>query len=184
MSYKFFCTVSCSVLLLTSLLLIFSVTAPSVHARNMHPIALHDLNGNETKIGDLKGPALVVNFWATWCLPCREELPRFSAMAKDYAASNVPFVLISIDELENLKKVRDFVVQQQLTLPVWVGANTEILQHFSRKEIVPATIILDEHGEVIRTINGQARDEDVKEAVDWLLSGRKGPSPKAVLKRY
>lgn len=184
MSYKFFRMVFRKSSLLTSLLLISSMAAPGVYAGNAHRIALHDLDGNEAKLSDLKGQAFVVNFWATWCLPCREELPRFSAMAKEYGAGNVPFVLISIDDLENLKQVRDFVAQQQLSLPVWVGASTEMLQHFSKKEIVPATLILDEHGEVVRIINGQARDEDVKEAVNWLLSGRKGPTPKAVLKRY
>jgi peroxiredoxin len=169
--------------ILTSALLAL-MFASVVHAKNASKVTLYDLDGNRTSLSDFRGRVVVVNFWATWCLPCREELPRFSAMAQQYASSNVPFVLISIDDPGDKQKIRNFVAQHQLTLPVWVGGSAEMVQHFSQKGIVPATLVVDEHGEIIRIINGEARDKDVEEVVDWLLSGRKGPKPEAVVKRY
>ncbi len=58
------------------------------------------------------------------------------------------------------------------------------LEEYSGANIVPATLILDEHGEIVRAINGEAQPDDVKQAVDWLLSGRKGDAPLARVKRY
>lgn len=164
--------------------LLFLVFAPGVNARSARKLALHDMNGNPTRLSDFDGQVVVVNFWATWCGPCREELPRFSAMARDYAPSHVAFVMISIDDARKIEKIRSFVMQQQIKLPVWIGGSADMVEHFSSKGVVPATLVLDQHGEIVRTVNGEARDEDVKEAVDWLLSGRKGPRPQAVIKRY
>ena len=63
-------------------------------------------------------------------------------------------------------------------------AKTDALASFGLGEIVPGTAIIDEHGEIIARIMGEAREEDVRAPVDWLLTGRSGPAPAAVTKRY
>jgi thiol-disulfide isomerase/thioredoxin len=153
-------------------------------ARNARKLSLHDLDGNKTRVSDLVGHIVVLNFWATWCGPCREELPRLSEMAQQYAPKKVVFVLASIDETKKLDTVRDYVTAHSITLPVWVGGSTELLEQISGANIVPATVILDDKGELVRAINGEAREEDVREAVDWLLSGRQGSAPSDRVKRY
>ena len=94
------------------------------------------------------------------------------------------FVLTSIDEQKKFDAVRDYVARQNITLPVWVGADVDLLEQLSGTNIVPATLIIDEKGDIVRAINGEAREEDVKEAVDWLLNGRQGPAPAERVKRY
>ncbi|PYY14374.1 MAG: TlpA family protein disulfide reductase [Acidobacteria bacterium] len=153
-------------------------------ARNVRKLTLRDLNGNKTHVSDYQGRVVVLNFWATWCGPCKEELPRLAKMADQYAAQNVAFVLASIDEQKKLEAVRGFVAQQKVTLPVWVGADVDLLEQLSGTNVVPATLIIDHKGEIVRAINGEAREEDVREAVDWLLSGKKGPVPAEKIKRY
>ena len=153
-------------------------------ARNVRKLALHDLDGNKTRLSDYQGQIVVVNFWATWCGPCKEELPRLGEIAQQYAAQNVAFILISIDEQKKLASVRDYIEQRKVTLPVWIGASIDILEQFSGTNIVPATLIVDEKGEIVRSINGEAQEEDVKQALDWLLGGRKGPPPADRVKRY
>jgi len=127
---------------------------------------------------------VVLNFWATWCGPCKEELPRLGQLSDSYKAQNVAFILASIDDQKKLSTVREFVTQQQISLPVWVGGSSELLEDLSGTNIVPATLILDGNGEIVRAINGEARVEDVQEAVDWLLNGRQGRAPAARVKRY
>lgn len=105
-------------------------------------------------------------------------------MAQQYAGQNVAFILISIDEQKELASVRDYIAQQKVTLPVWMGASTDMLEQFSGTNIVPATLIVDEKGEIVRSINGEAQEEDVKQALDWLLGGRKSPPPADRVKRY
>ena len=89
-----------------------------------------------------------------------------------------------IDELKKLPAVRDYVSEHKITLPVWTGASVDLLEDLSGINVVPATLIIDEKGDIVRAINGEAREEDVKEAVDWLLSGRPGPAPSDHVKRY
>src|SRR5579872_5688123 len=151
--------------------------ASSVAAKNARKLTLRDLDGTKARMSDYQGRIVVLNFWATWCGPCKEEIPRFEQMAEKYADQHVVFVLTSIDEQKKWPAVRDYVGQQKITLPVWVGGSVDLLAQWSGTNVVPATLVIDEQGEIVRTINGEARDEDVKQAVDWLLAGRKGQAP-------
>ena len=94
------------------------------------------------------------------------------------------FVLASIDEQNKVGEVRDYVAEHKINLPVWTGASVDLLEDLAGVNVVPATLIIDEKGDIIRAINGEAREEDVKESVDWLLNGRKGPPPSDRVKRY
>ena len=105
-------------------------------------------------------------------------------MAQRYAGQNVAFVLASIDEQKKLDAVRNYVAQQSITLPVWVGANVDLLEQLSGTNVVPATLIIDDKGEIVRAINGEAREGDVMDAVGWLLGGKKGPPPSDRVRRY
>ena len=172
----------CYVLVAATLLLLFF--ASSVAAKNVRKLTLRDLDGNKARISDYQGRVVVLNFWATWCGPCKEEIPRLGQMARQYADQQVVFVLTSIDEQKKWPAVRDYVGQQKITLPVWVGGSTDLVEQLSGINVVPATLVIDEQGEIVRVINGEARDEDVKEAVDWLLTGRKGQAPAERVRRY
>ena len=169
--------------ILAILLALFCASSLSA-AKNIRKLALRDLDGNKTRLSEYQGRVVVVNFWATWCGPCKDELPRLDAVARQYAGQNVAFLLISIDEQKKLAAVRDYVAQRKIGLPVWVGASTDLLEELSGTNIVPATLIVDEKGEIIRAINGEAKEADVMEAVDWLLKGRKEPAPADRVKRY
>jgi thiol-disulfide isomerase/thioredoxin len=168
---------------LGALLLLLPLSLP-LAAKNVRKLSLHDLDGNKVRLSDYQGQIVVLNFWATWCGPCKEELPRLGQIAQQYADRHVAFVLASIDEPKKLPVVRDYVAQQRVTLPVLVGASTDLLDQLSGTYVVPATLIIDQDGEIVRAINGEARQEDVKEAVDWLLSGKKGTPPADRVKRY
>ena len=164
-------------------LLLFS-NCSAFAARNVRKLTLRDVNGNKVRMSEYQGHIVVLNFWATWCGPCKEELPRLGQMAERYAGQKVAFVLASIDEPKKLDIVRDYLAQQKVALPVLVGANVDLLEQLSGTNIVPATLIIDDNGEIVRAINGEAREEDVREAVEWLLNGKKGEAPAERVKRY
>ena len=69
-------------------------------------------------------------------------------------------------------------------MDVWLGGDTDMLDRVGLGNIVPGTLILDQQGEVIGRIMGEAREEDVKSRLYWLLNGRQGPTPEALTKRY
>src|SRR5579872_5953417 len=129
-----------------SMLLLLSLSAWAT--KNVRKLSLRDLDGNKVHAADYQGKVLVLNFWATWCGPCKEELPRLGTMAQQYSGQNVAFVLVSIDEAKKLSAVKSYVTQQNLALPVWVGGSVDLLEELSGSNIVPATLVIDEKGEI------------------------------------
>jgi thiol-disulfide isomerase/thioredoxin len=156
----------------------------SAGARAVPDLTLTDLAGHHQKLSSLRGNIVVLSFWATWCGPCQEELPRLSSLSDTYSGKPVKFVAVSIDEARDRAKVESFLVRQASHLDCWTGADTDTMARVGLGVIVPSTVILDERGEAITRISGEARVEDITTSVDWLLGGRVGTPPAAALKRY
>lgn len=165
------------------LLLCLLVVAP-LEARRAPDPSLKSLDGQSRKLSTLRGKIVVVNFWATWCAPCQEELPRLAQIAESYAGKPVEFVLISIDEPKDRAKIPAALERLHVPQQSWVGGDTDLMDRFGLGDIVPGTAVIDEQGEVVARIIGEAREDDVRRAVDWLLSGRTGPPAPALTKRY
>ncbi len=170
----------------TSLLLtlLLCLALPSWAASRAVPeLALKDLAGHNQKLSALRGQIVVLSFWATWCTPCRQELPRLSGLGESYAGKPVKFVAVSIDEGKKRDGITAFLTRENVHLDVWAGATTDAMQRFGLTDIVPSTIIIDEGGQPITRITGEAQEDDIRSRVDWLLGGRTGPTPDPVLKR-
>jgi thiol-disulfide isomerase/thioredoxin len=166
------------------MLLFCSIASAPLLAKRAPDPSFKTLDGQTRKLSALRGQVTVVNFWATWCGPCQEELPRLSRMAADYEGKPVRFVTISIDEAKDRAKIPAVLVRLHVRLESWAGGNTDVLDDFGLGNIVPGTAILDEQGEIVARVMGEAREEDVRRAVDWLLSGKTAPPPPALVKRY
>ena len=170
-------------LLRTAVVAVCCGAAAVSFARSAPDPAYKTLDGRTQKVSALRGKVVVVNFWATWCTPCQEEMPRLAKMAADYAGKPVAFVFISIDEPKDRGKVPAALEKLHFTQESWVGGNTDIMADFGLGDIVPGTAILDERGQIVARVMGEARDEDVRTPVDWLLNGKVGPAPAALTKR-
>jgi thiol-disulfide isomerase/thioredoxin len=161
---------------------------PASQAKRLPNLEFKSLTGQTEKLADLKGSITVVNFWATWCGPCKEELPLLEKLHQEYAGRKVRFVAISADEepenKKNRAKIDMFLNHQNLGLEVWLGADLDMLDKLQLANVLPETMILDEQGEIVARIMGQAREDDVKGPVEWLLNGKTGPAPAPVTKRY
>ncbi len=146
--------------------------------------AFKTLGGETRKLSALRGKIVVVNFWATWCGSCQEELPRLQQIAASYAGKPVSFVFISIDDAKDRGKIPVTLERLHVSLESWVGGDTDMLDGFGLGNIVPGTVVLDEKGDAIARVMGEAKEADVRGPVDWLLGGRNGAAPAAVTKRY
>lgn len=155
-------------------------------AKALPNLSFKDLAGNKKSFADLRGSIVVVNFWATWCGPCREELPLLTGLNAQYSAKKVKFIEISEDENGESEtgraKIDEFMKAHGPGLEVWTGADLDTLGRLGLGNELPATIILDENGEVICRLLGEARETDLRAALDWLLNGRTGPVPAAIVK--
>ncbi len=170
--------------LLKCLLLAFALVSTPLLAKHVPDPAFKTLDGQARKLSTLHGQIVVVNFWATWCGPCQEELPRLKQIAASYSGKPVTFIYISIDEPKNRSKIPATLSRLHVDFDSWVGADTDTLGRFGLGDIVPGTLILDENGEPVARIMGEAREDDVRTPVDWLLGGKTGPPPPPITKRY
>ncbi len=155
---------------------------PAVRADGPKPVEFQGSDGAAHTLAELRGQPAVVNFWATWCGPCKEEMPRLQKLADEYSAKGVRFVAISLDAPETRGKIGTVVASRGFRVPVWTGATEQTLANLKLGEVVPATLILDQNGDVLGKIEGEARDKDIRSRVDWVLNGRQGKQPKVVQK--
>lgn len=156
----------------------------AAQAKPLPDLKFKDIAGNSKDLDSLHGSITVVSFWATWCAPCRDELPRLSHLSDKLADQGIHFVAISIDAPKDRAKVEPFLQKNNVTLNVWVGGDADMLGRVGLGEIVPGTIVLDKDGEVVGRIMGEARDADVTGYIDWLQHDRQGPPPPRLIKRY
>lgn len=106
------------------------------------------LDGRRWAIKQWQGKVVVVNFWATWCPPCLEELPEFIELSRHYEGRGVQFVGIAVDETRN---VRDFAARLGIPYPILLGqvGGVELAQRAgNRFGALPYTIVLDRQGKV------------------------------------
>lgn len=158
--------------------------AASAMAKKAPDPSFKTLSGETRKLSALRGQIVVVNFWATWCGPCQEEMPRLEQIAASYAGKPVKFVFISIDAPKDRAKIPATLMRLHVSLESWAGGDTDMLDGFGLGDIVPGTVVLDEKGEEIARVMGEAKEADVRGPVDWLLGGRNGAAPAALTKRY
>jgi len=144
-------------------------------------LTLKDRAGHQQLLSAFQGKIVVLNFWATWCGPCRDELPMLDKLSTQYQANDVVFVAVSIDDKTTQDKIAGFLQKKKIeNLPIFTGATADTLKQFSLGIAVPATIILDRNGEVIGRVLGEAEKRDITSRVDWALNGEHGKRPKAI----
>ncbi len=109
--------------------------------------SLKDLAGKKVEIKQYKGKVVFLNFWATWCGPCKEEMPSLEVLHQKLKGENFVLLTVSVD-YEGLKPVDGFISKHRYTFPVLLDPNGETLDLFEIKGI-PTTFIIDKNGKVI-----------------------------------
>lgn len=111
--------------------------------------ALPDLGGTPTSVGHWRGKLLVVNFWATWCAPCREEIPEFVRLQTEFSSKGVQFVGIAADQAD---KVAIFAQELKINYPVLIGnyGALELAKRVgNRGSVLPFTIVIDRNAKIV-----------------------------------
>jgi cytochrome c biogenesis protein CcmG/thiol:disulfide interchange protein DsbE len=129
--------------------------------------ALPDAQGNEVKLSDLKGKVVLLNFWATWCGPCKIEMPWFVEFQRDYKDKGFAVVAVSLDE-EGWEVVKPFAEDLKLNFPVVVG-DDELADKFGGIAALPTTFIIDKEGKITATHTGLVSKSDYKDEIESLL---------------
>lgn len=136
---------------------------------------LKDIEGNVRSFEELKGERLtVIDFWATWCAPCKRALPELNELALQFGERGVRFVGINQDGPRNISKVIPFVKVMNISYPVLLDINQEWSSYF-QVTVMPTFIILDASDKVVWIHEGFTAGDGnlMKQKLDWLLSGGK-----------
>jgi thiol-disulfide isomerase/thioredoxin len=133
-------------------------------------LVLPDVDGREQPLSQWRGKVLVVNFWATWCAPCREEMPHFIAAQAKNGDKGLQFVGIAVDQVD---KVREFAADIRLNYPALIGGLGAIelsKQLGNELAALPFTIVLDRSGSVVHTQLGPLKAALLDTLLDRLLA--------------
>jgi cytochrome c biogenesis protein CcmG/thiol:disulfide interchange protein DsbE len=109
--------------------------------------SLEDLNGKKSALKQYRGKVVFLNFWATWCGPCKEEMPSMDELYKQFKDKEFVFLTISVD-YAGITPVRDFIEKHHYTFPVLIDPKCETLDLFEVKGI-PTTFLIDKKGMII-----------------------------------
>lgn len=131
-----------------------STNAPAVIHEFPYDFDLEDLQGNTVHVSGLRGKTLFINLWATWCGPCRIEMPSIDKLYNSVDTSRVAFLMISLDDHHDLAKVRDFVNSREFSFPVYRPAST--LPDLLRVKSIPTTWVVNGQGRIIVRESGLA----------------------------
>jgi peroxiredoxin len=107
---------------------------------------LKDVNGTVVSSDQFKGKVVVLDFWATWCAPCRSEIPGYIALQEKYAKAGLVLVGVSLDR-EGPEVVKKFMAEQKINYPIVLG-DEKIAEAFGGVEAIPTTFIIDRQGTI------------------------------------
>jgi peroxiredoxin len=144
-------------------------------------LTLRDLGGKRVRLRDYRGQIVVLNFWATWCAPCNEEMPMLVGAEREYRPRGVIFIGASLDEGKTRRNVPEFVSRYHIGFPIWVGATGEHLAAFGMEYVAPSTAFIDRDGRIASRVQGEARLPELKERIEWLLGDRSPPAPQKLI---
>ncbi len=155
----------------------FSCSSPrAVNAQSLKPdkdrkqapdFSLKDVNGQTVRLSDFKGKAVLLDFWATWCGPCKMEIPWFVEFERKYKDRGLTVIGVSMDD-DGWEVVKPFLKEMKVNYRVVVG-NDMTADLYGGIEALPTTFILDREGKVASVHVGLAGKKEFEDAIEKIL---------------
>jgi thiol-disulfide isomerase/thioredoxin len=134
-------------------------------ARSFFALSLPDADGVQQPLKTWQGKLLIVNFWATWCAPCIEEMPQLQKMADEFAPRNVAVIGIGVDDAD---KVRQFRSEHRIRIPLLAAGfgGMELAQRMGNPEpVLPYTALISPEGLIVEQHSGRIEEREVRQWV-------------------
>jgi len=133
-------------------------------------LELKDIDGRILRLSDYQGKVVLINFWATWCPPCRAEMPDLVRLQREYG-QDLQIIGITYPP-ENKSRVRRFARSLKVNYPIALGTH-ETKTRFSSEETLPMTVVINRDGKVSYIISGMLLREEIEEKIKPLLMKNK-----------
>ena len=143
--------------------------ADATEAASAPDFVVYDADGNEVSLSDLRGKPVIVNFWATWCGYCVQEMPDFQAVYEEYG-DQIHFMMINVTDgyQETQEKAMDFVAKNGLTLPIYYDLDLNAADTY-RVNAMPVTYLFDENGTAVARQVGAVDEQILRSVIPVLL---------------
>lgn len=128
-------------------------------------------DGEEVNLSDFFGKPIVVNFWATWCGPCKSEMPAFDALYSEYG-DDVEFLMVNLTDgsRDTVESAKSFITELGYTFPVYFDTELNAAKAYSLYSI-PMTVFIGADGELIKTYTGSMNENTLQNYISELLGG-------------
>ena len=133
--------------------------------------SMTSLSGQQINLKDLKGQGVLVNFWATWCYPCREEMDDLKAAYEKYKDQGI--VILGIDMKEGEDTVRKFIESYKITYPILIDMDGKVSDAYNVFGI-PSSFVIDREGIIRDIILGEMNQDSINNKIERLISMEKG----------
>ena len=144
---------------------------PGVSTKPLEQMSWTGTDGSEQTVGDLRDRVVILDFWATYCPPCREEIPHLNSLQAKYGADKLHIVGLNVGGDEDAPKIPAFVKEMKIAYPVAYPETPLVSYVFGDDDSIPQTVVLDRKGQVVLKIIGfgpQIREE-LDAAVDMAI---------------
>lgn len=126
----------------------------SATTENLIDFTLPDMDGKPRKLSEWQGKVIIINFWATWCPPCREEIPMFLEFYEKHKSQGLVFIGVAIDKKEDVAEYMDTMF---IDYPILMGDETtlELMRRYgNRVGSLPYNVLIDRNGKILNTKKG------------------------------
>lgn len=123
---------------------------------------LTSLEGKQVKLSDLRGKAVLLNFWATWCSPCKVEMPWFEEFQKQYAEKGFTVLGVAMDDSSS-EDIAKFTKDMGITYPVVLGTNA--VSDTYGAEFLPTSVFIDRNGVIVQRVFGLVNRRDIEDDI-------------------
>lgn len=129
--------------------------------------ALKDLDGKQVKLSDFKDKVVILDFWATWCPPCRNEIPHFIELQQKYGSKGLTVVGVSVDQ-GGAKVVKPFAAAWKINYPMLL-ADDRVGEAYGGIRYLPTTFIIDRGGQIVKRLVGYQSKDVFEREIEPLL---------------
>ncbi|MCX6640027.1 MAG: TlpA disulfide reductase family protein [bacterium] len=164
--------------IIVSLLLVCALSQAQ-EGKRAPDFTVKNLDGQSVQLKDYLGKnPILIDFWATWCVPCKEEMPHLEEIYKEYKDKGLVYFAISEDSPRSISKVKPYVKSKKYDATVLLDPDGSVLRKFFGSNTLPYTVIIDREGKISRTFTGYVpgQQKDIREIIEKIVAPAEPPA--------
>ena len=142
--------------------LVLLCAGPTLAGEAAPDFSLRDINGKEVSLSSHKGKVVLVNFWATWCGPCKLEMPHLDKMDRELESKGFEVIAISTDDARAASKVKPLVKRGGYGFTVLLDKDTTVVSQYNPAKTLPYNVLIDRAGNIHKVYQGYNPGDEVE----------------------